>query len=77
MLLTILFLQVIIVYSGIIHTDFYFSHEKSFVKIGDTICAIVSVALTVVYSSIRWMRDGDNNNIKKMIFDDNEYNDSK
>ena len=44
MILSVLSLQVIIVYSGIIHTDFYFSHEKSFVKIGDTVCFIVSGA---------------------------------
>ena len=76
MLLTVLSLQVIIVYSGIIHTNFYFSHEKSFVKIGDTVCAIVSAALAVVYSSIRWVRRVDKDNIKKMVFDDNEYNDN-
>ena len=76
MLLTVLSLQVIIVYAGIIHTDFYFSHEKSFVKIGDTVCTIISAALAVVYSSIRWIRRADNDNIEKMIFDDNEFNDN-
>ena len=63
-------LQVIIVYAGIIHTEFYYSHEKSFVVIGDIICAIVSGALAVVYCSIRWVKGpGD-----KMIFDD-DYSD--
>ena len=77
MILSVLSLQVIIVYSGIIHTDFYFSHEKSFVKIGDTVWAIVSAALAAFYSSIRWVRIVDTDNTKKMIFDDNEYNDIK
>ena len=49
MILFVLSLQVIIVYAGIIHTDFYFSHEKSFVKIGDTVCAIVSGALQLFF----------------------------
>ena len=58
MILSVLSLQVIIVYSGIIHTDFYFSHEKSFVKIGDSICVIVSIALAVVYSLLLSIKEG-------------------
>jgi hypothetical protein len=70
MIFSVLALQVIIVYAGIIHTEFYYSHEKSFVVIGDIICAIVSGALAVVYCSIRWVKGpGD-----KMIFDD-DYSD--
>ena len=65
MIFSVLALQVIIVYAGIIHTEFYYSHEKSFVVIGDIICAIVSAALAVVYCSIRWVRGTDG----KMIFD--------
>ena len=65
MIFSVLALQVIIVYAGIIHTEFYYSHEKSFVVIGDTICAVVSAALAVVYCSIRWVRGTDG----KMIFD--------
>ena len=72
MILSVLSLQVIIVYAGIIHTDFYFSHEKAFVKIGNTICAIVSGALAVVYSSIRWIRRGG-----IMVFDENPNDDNK
>ena len=72
MILSVLSLQVIIVYSGIIHTDFYFSHEKSFVKIGDSICVIVSIALAVVYSLLLSIKEG-----KIVDFDDtdrqNEY----
>ena len=75
MILSVLSLQVIIVYAGIIHTEFYFSHEKSFVKIGDAVCAIVSGALAIVFSSIRWVRRKDKNNIEKMIFDENDDND--
>ena len=63
MILSVLSLQVIIVYAGIIHTDYYYSHEKSFVKIGNAICAIVSGALAAVYSSIRWVKD-DGGNLK-------------
>ena len=74
MLLSILSLQVIIVYAGIIHTDYYYLHEKSFVKKGDAICAIISLALAAVYSSIRWVKRNVNNEIKT-IFDENEYND--
>ena len=59
MILSVLSLQVIIVYSGIIHTDFYFSHEKSFVKIGDSICVIVSIALSVVYSLLLSIKEGE------------------
>ena len=67
MILSVLSLQVIIVYSGIIHTDFYFSHEKSFVKIGDSICVIVSIALAVVYSLLLSIKEG-----KIVDFDDTE-----
>ena len=49
MILSVLSLQVIIVYAGIIHTDFYFSHEKSFVKMGDAVCSVVSGALAIVF----------------------------
>ena len=55
MILSVLSLQVIIVYAGIIHTDYYYSHEKYFVKIGNAVCAIISGALAAVYSSIRWV----------------------
>ena len=75
MILSVLSLQVIIVYAGIIHTDFYFSHEKSFVKIGDAVCSIVTGALAVVFSSIQWVRREDKDNKKKMIFDENVDND--
>ena len=58
MILSVLSLQVIIVYSGIIHTDFYFSHEKSFVKIGDSVCVIVSIVLAVIYSLLLTIKEG-------------------
>ena len=73
MILAILSLQIIIIYAGIIHTEFYYSHEKSFVVIGDLVCAVLSGALAVVYCSIRWVR-GDNG---KMKFDTNFDNDDK
>ena len=38
MILSVLSLQVIIVYTSIIHTDFYYSHEKSIFIIGDIFC---------------------------------------
>jgi len=56
MIISVLSLQVIIIYAGIIHTDYYFSHDEYFVKIGNTVCAIISGALAVVYSSIRWIK---------------------
>ena len=73
MIFSVLSLQVIIVYAGIIHTEFYYSHEKSFVVIGDIICVIVSGALAVVYCSIRWVRDKNG----KMIFDTEFENDNE
>ena len=63
MILSVLSLQVIIVYAGIIHTDYYYSHEKSFVKIGNAICAIISGALAAIYTSIRWVKDDKGNSI--------------
>ena len=71
MIYSVLALQVIIVYAGIIHTEFYYSHEKSFVVIGDIICVIVSGALAVVYCTIRWVRDKNGD----MTFDD-DYSDN-
>ena len=73
MILSVLSLQVIIVYAGIIHTEFYYSHEKSFVVIGDIVCAVLSGALAVIYSSIRWVRGPDG----KMKFDTNFDDDDK
>ena len=66
MILTVLSLQVVIVYAGIIHTEFYYSHEKSIFIIGDVVCAIVSGVLAFIYSSIRWIKISENDN--KMIF---------
>ena len=70
MILSVLSLQVIILYAGIIHTDFYYSHEKSFVVIGDIVCVIVSGVLAVVFSSIRWIKRKNG-----MEFDSREDND--
>jgi hypothetical protein len=70
MILSVLSLQVIIVYAGIIHTDYYYSHEKSFVKIGNAICAIISGALAAIYTSIRWVKDDKGNSIFDYDLDD-------
>ena len=70
MILSVLSLQVIIVYAGIIHTDYYYSHEKSFVKIGNAICAIISGALAAIYTSIRWVKDDKGNSIFYYDLDD-------
>ena len=71
MILSVLSLQVVIVYAGIIHTEFYYSHEKSIVIVGDIACAIVSGALAFIYSSIRWVENKEG----KMIFDEEDDND--
>ena len=42
MILSVLSLQVVIVYTALIHTEFYYSHEKSIFIIGDVVCTIVS-----------------------------------
>ena len=70
MILSVLSLQVTIVYAGIIHTDYYYSHEKSFVKIGNAICAIISGALAAIYTSIRWVKDDKGNSIFDYDLDD-------
>ena len=71
MILSVLSLQVVIVYAGIIHTEFYYSHEKSIFIVGDIACAIVSGALAFIYSSIRWVENKEG----KMIFDEEDDND--
>ena len=72
MILSVLSLQVIIVYAGIIHTDYYFSHEKSFIKIGDTICTVISLSLAAIYSSIRWVRVNGKMKFVDNLDDDND-----
>jgi ABC-type uncharacterized transport system permease subunit len=63
MILSVLALQVVIVYIGIIHTEYYYSHEKSIFIIGDVICIIVSGALSFIYCSIRWVKQEDGSHI--------------
>ena len=70
MILSVLSLQVVIVYTGIIHTEFYYSHEKSIFIVGDVACAIVSGVLAFIYSSIRWVKKNEND--EKMIFVEND-----
>ena len=77
MILSVLSLQVIIVYAGIIHTDYYYSHEKSFVKIGNAICAIISGALAAIYTSIRWVKDDKGNSIFDYDLDDDNNGEIK
>ncbi len=69
MILSVLSLQVIIVYTALIHTEFYYSHEKSIFIIGDVVCTIVSGSLAFIYSSIRWVK---NVRTGKTIFDEND-----
>ena len=75
MILTVLSLQVVIVYAGIIHTEFYYSHEKSIFIVGDVVCAIVSGVLAFIYSSIRWIKMNEND--KNMIFVENDDTDNE
>lgn len=70
MILSVLSLQVVIVYAGIIHTEFYYSHEKSIFIVGDIACAIVSGVLGFIYSSIRWVKKDEKS--EKLIFVEND-----
>jgi hypothetical protein len=70
MILSVLSLQVVIVYIGIIHTEFYYSHEKSIFIVGDIACAIVSGALAFIYSSIRWVK---NEQGKTIFYEDDKH----
>ena len=63
MILSVLALQVVIVYIGIIHTEYYYSHEKSIFIIGDVICIIASGALAFINCSIRWVKQEDGSHI--------------
>ena len=57
MILTISSMEVIVIYMGIIHSEYYISHEKSVFIGGLVICTIISGILAVIYSSIRWITD--------------------
>ena len=71
LILAILSMQVIVLYMGIIHTEYYLSHEKSIFFIGAVVCAIVSGVLSIIYSSIRWVKNQDGT----VIYDEDEEND--
>lgn len=71
LILAILSMQIIVLYMGIIHTEYYFVHEKTIFIAGAIISIIVSGALAAVYSSIRWVKN--ENDI--YIYDENESND--
>ena len=55
MIMTISSMEVIVIYMGIIHSEYYISHEKSVFIGGLVICTIISGVLAVIYSSIRWI----------------------
>ena len=57
MIMTISSMEVIVIYMGIIHSEYYISHEKSVFIGGLVICTIISGVLAVIYSSIRWITD--------------------
>ena len=61
----------IVLYIGIIHTEYYYSHEKSIFIIGFFACVIVSGVLSAIYSSIRWLKDKNGN----YIYDENDDDD--
>jgi len=71
MILAVLSMQVLVLYMGIIHTQYYFSHEKSIFIVGTIVSAIVSITLSLVYSSLRWVEDSDG----KVIYDENSKDD--
>ena len=57
MILTISSMEVIVIYMGIIHSEYYISHEKSVFIGGLVTCTIISGVLSAIYSSIRWIKD--------------------
>jgi len=70
MILSVLAMQVIVLYMGIIHSKYYFEHEKVIFIVGTIVSAIISGVLAAIYSSIRWVeKDG------IYIYDENEEND--
>lgn len=71
LILSVLSMQVIVLYIGIIHTEYYYSHEKSIFIIGFFACVIVSGVLSAIYSSIRWLKDKNGN----YIYDENDDDD--
>ena len=73
LILSILSMQVIVLYLGIIHTELYFKSEKRIFIIGVIISLIVSGSLAAVYSSIRWVTNADG----VYIYDEEEENDNK
>ena len=71
MILAVLSMQVLVLYMGIIHTQYYFSHEKSIFIVGTIVSTIISGTLSVVYSSLRWVKDNEG----KVIYDENSKDD--
>ena len=70
MILSVLAMQVIVLYMGIIHSKYYFEHEKVIFIVGTIVSAIISGVLAAIYCSIRWVQVGD-----VYIYDENEEND--
>ena len=71
MILSVLAMQVIVLYMGIIHSKYYFEHEKVIFIVGTIVSAIISGILAAIYSSIRWVEiDG------IYIYDEDEENDT-
>jgi len=71
MILSVLAMQVIVLYMGIIHSKYYFEHEKVIFIVGTIVSAIISGVLAAIYSSIRWVEiDG------IYIYDEDEENDT-
>ena len=57
MILAVLLMQVIVLYMGIIHSKYYFEHEKIIFIVGTIVCAIIAGVLAAIYSSIRWVQN--------------------
>lgn len=71
LIMLILSLQVIVLYIGIIHTDYYYTHEKSIFIIGTIVSLIASGVLGGIYASIRWVKNKDG----IYIYDEKDEND--
>ena len=72
LILSVLSMQVIVLYIGIIHTEYYYSHEKSIFIIGTIACIIISGVLSAIYASIRWVKNAEGT----YVFDENDEDDS-
>ena len=71
LILLISTMQIIVIYIGMIHSEYYTSHEKKVFIGGIIVCIIISGVLAGIYSSIRWVTLPNGTT----IYDEDEEND--